>query len=148
VRPQFRHAASGEQGACLRRVRLPSGVRFVAQEAALHNFDYLFYDVAGAVPVRDWVARGEDLDKLWSYAATDDAALMQPALADDLGSVDAAALAAVCARRPQLSGQALVRKAFMWREVFDWPRERFTCGGEALEYELPGDSLGRDNFSP
>lgn len=129
----------------------------VLLDVALNHFghNYLFYDVAGALPVRERVARGDSLDGLWDFAASYDEALLHPALADDpaalagaAAATDRAALAAVRARCPSLSGQPLVRTALQWRDAFDWERTQLRCGGEALEYQLPGYYLGGNNFDP
>lgn len=122
----------------------------VLLDVALNHFghNYLFYDVAGYTPVRDRVARGEDLGNLWNFAATYDDALLHPTLVDDPSAPAGADLASLKARCPSLTGQPLVRAFHQWREAFDWERAQFRCNGESLEYNLPGFYLGADAWSP
>jgi len=120
-----------------------------------HNYD--FYDTVDHVPVRQRIAKGEDLDKLWRFDKTWEAATLHPrvldseAALDDLAMRDALAkkdLASLDARCPDLAGRARVRAFTMWRDALDWERERFPCEPSYLEAALPGFYLGKNHWDP
>lgn len=128
-------------------------------DLALNHFghNYLMYDYAGHTPIRDRVARGENLDKLWTFNQTDEGALVRPKLLDtpaalqDFVDHDPRAQQAyegLKAKCPGLSGQPLVRAFAMWREAFDWERQSFQCDAPSLEFGLPGFYLGSNRWDP
>jgi hypothetical protein len=131
----------------------------VMLDLALNHFghNYLMYDYAGARSVRDRVAAGENLDALWNFAATDEPALVNPAVLDTPAALaaltaaspaDAAQLGALTARCPALGGDALVRAFHIWRSAFDWERNQFVCASPYLEFGAPGFYLGSNRWDP
>ncbi len=112
-----------------------------------HN--YLMYDYQAFDPVRERIARGEDLDRLWDFAATRDEQLVHPALLDSPEALPQSAdLDALRARCPALQGDGLVRAFNMWRVALDWERQQFPCDPGYLEYGVPGFYLGADAWDP
>ncbi|MFT3772943.1 MAG: alpha-amylase family glycosyl hydrolase [Minicystis sp.] len=130
----------------------------VMLDVALNHFghNYLMYDYVSSRSVRDRVAAGENLDNLWDFAGTYDAALVNPALLDTPAGLtalaaqspaDAAQLAVLQQQCPGLSGDALVRAFHMWRNAFDWERAQFSCS-PYLEFGAPGFYLGANRYDP
>jgi len=134
------------------------GMRVLLDVAFNHfGHNYLMYDAADFDPVRERIARGDDLDDLWDFAATEDPALLRPEVLDSpeqlerLAASDArhrSTLGALTARCPDLAGQRLVRAYNTWRVALDWEREQFPCDGEYLEQTAPGFYLGADQQNP
>jgi hypothetical protein len=133
----------------------------VMLDVALNHFGHNFqmYDVEGVLPIRDRVAAAEDLDDLWSFGATYEAALVSPRLIDTpaalatLAANDAsvsATLAALDARCPGLDPQTRVTAFHAYREAFDWDRAAFPCtpATSYLEFQDPGFYLGADSYDP
>jgi hypothetical protein len=131
----------------------------VMLDLALNHFghNYLMYDYESSRSVRDRVAAGEDLNNLWNFSGTYDAALVNPVLLDTPAALsalaarspaDAAQLSALTARCPSLSGDALVRAFHIWRGAFDWERAQFSCDTPYLEYGAPGFYLGGNRWDP
>ena len=131
----------------------------VILDVALNHFghNYLMYDVAGVRSIRDRLAAGEDLGRLWDFAATDEESLVHPTLIDTPEALDALAagndaaradLDALQARCPDLSGLPLVRAFAMWSNALGHERESFACSADALEVGLPGFYLRNDRRSP
>lgn len=133
------------------------GLRVMLDVAFNHfGHNYLMYDTP-ATSVRERIAAGEDLDGLWDFEATEEAALVKPLLADTEKAVRAFAagdagagadLVALEARCPGLGGQALVRAFHAWRAALDGEREAFPCDTQFLEAAVPGFYLGADTWSP
>ncbi len=122
-----------------------------------HN--YLMYDGADHTPVRERIAAGEDLGRLWDFAGTFEANLLHPDVLDTPAKLATLAgassfhrqnLAALSARCPGLSGDALLRSYNMWRDALDGERAKFPCDPAAAYLELadPGFYLGKDSFNP
>jgi hypothetical protein len=131
------------------------GVKVLLDVAFNHfGHNYLLYGTSGVAEIRERVARHEDLDALWDFGATWEPALLAPRVVDrpaqlaSLPANEAAELAALTQRCPSLSGQPLVRAYHQWRTAFDWERAQFRCGGEPLEFQVPGFYLGRDAWDP
>lgn len=134
------------------------GVRVMLDVAFNHfGHNYTMYDALDFTPVRERTARGEDLSRLWDFAATYDDALLHPDVLDSpakLGALtaknplQAQSLGALKARCPALAGNDLVRAFDMWRVAFDWERASFACDAKYLESGVPGFYLGRDAWSP
>lgn len=131
----------------------------VLLDLAFNHFghNYLFYDAASFTPVRERIARGEDLDRLWDFAGTFDPALVHPELVDtparleDLARRDGAVretLASLKARCPALEGDTLVRAFDIWRDALDWERQQMACDSMVLESAAPGFYLGKDRQNP
>ncbi len=123
----------------------------VMLDVAFNHFghNYEMYDVARYRSVRDRIAAGDDLDRLWDYGATFDAALVDPQLIDSPDQLaDDPDLAALRARCPSLTGDALVRAFHMWRAALDGERATFACDAPALEAAVPGFYLGADSWNP
>lgn len=131
----------------------------VMLDLALNHFghNYLMYDYADFTPVRERIARGENLEGLWDYAGTYEEPLLHPQLLDTLQRLEElrqaspfhqANLAALEKRCPTLSGDALVRAYNIWRVALDWERQSFPCDPVYLEYGAPGFYLGRDSWDP
>jgi len=131
------------------------GVKVLLDVAFNHfGHNYLFYSTTGTSEIRERVARHENLDSLWDFAATYEPALLSPKVVDrpaqlaSLPANEAADLASLKARCPSLSGQPLVRAYHQWRTAFDGERAQFRCGGESLELNAPGFYLGRNAWDP
>ena len=134
------------------------GIKVVLDVAFNHlGHNYLFYDSARFTPVRERIARGEDLDALWDFAATFEPALVHPEVLDsaeelvrlaDADAEIARALAGLRARCPALGGDELVRGFGIWREALDWERAQLACDALFLEFAAPGFYVGADHFSP
>lgn len=131
----------------------------VMLDLAFNHFghNYRMYDTAGHRPLRRRIAAGEDLERLWDFAATHEPALVEPALADTPAAIEALAAAdpdsaaeldALRRRCPELEGAELVVAFHMWRAALDWERERFACEPLYLEHGLPGFYLGADRWNP
>ncbi len=131
----------------------------VMLDVALNHFghNYLMYDYADVDPIRERIARGDSLEALWDFAATDDPALVYPSLLDtpvaldDLAAHsqrDAETLAALEDRCPSLQGDALVRAFDTYRVALDWERDVFPCEPAYLEYGAPGFYLGANHWDP
>ncbi|MBI5548146.1 MAG: hypothetical protein HY901_30060 [Deltaproteobacteria bacterium] len=130
----------------------------VMLDLAFNHFghNYLMYDYGEFTAVRERTGRGEDLNKLWDFAGTYEANLLRPEVLDTAKELEALAernavhrarLAALQRRCPSLSGDRLVRAYHMWREAFDFERERFDCEGY-LEHNAPGFYLGSNSYDP
>lgn len=130
----------------------------VLLDVALNHFghNYLTYDYRYFDTVRERVARGEDLDRLWDFGATYDGALLYPELLDEPAELERAAsnnglhrrdLDALRVKCPSLSGDKLVRAYNAWRVAFDFERAKFACTG-LLEYDVPGFYLGANTRDP
>lgn len=130
----------------------------VLLDVALNHFghNYLKYDYQHFDPVRERVARGEDLNRLWDFGETYDESLLRPQLLDDPGDLDRVVsdigaqrrdLDALRAKCPSLTGDTLVRAYNAWRDAFDFERSRFSCTG-LLEYDVPGFYLGKNSWDP
>lgn len=130
----------------------------VMLDVALNHFghNYLLYDYVDFTPIRDRTARGDDLAKLWDFAATREEALVHPKLLDTPAALTALtqdgapkqALAALKKRCPTLAGDPLVRAFATWRVAFDWEREAFPCQDGYLEAAVPGFYLGHAAYDP
>ena len=126
----------------------------VLLDVALNHFghNYMMYDYVDFDPVRERIARGDDLGALWDFASTRDDALVYPELLDTpaalLDSAHAATLADLRQRCPELEGDALVRGFNMWRVALDWERAEFGCEMQYLEYAVPGFYIGGDGWNP
>jgi hypothetical protein len=123
----------------------------VMLDIAFNHFghNYNLYDQRGFRSVRDRIASGEDLNRLWDFGGTFDDALVHPELVDAADRLpDDADLKALKARCPALAGDALVRSYGMWRNALDHERAAFPCDGGPLELAVPGFYLGRDSWSP
>lgn len=124
----------------------------VMLDVAFNHFghNYNMYDIAGATPIHDRIARGEDLDRLWDFGATFEQALVEPVLVDSTAQLaaDDPDLKALRARCPELAGDALVRSYHMWRAALDGERDRFPCTAPALEDGAPGFYLGANSWDP
>jgi glycosidase len=122
----------------------------VMLDLAFNHFghNYAFYDTGGHVPVRERIARGEDLEALWDFDATFDPALVAPEVVDRVEEIADADLEALTARCPTLSGDALVRFANIWRDALDWERAQLDCAALSLEYAAPGFYLSGDKTNP
>jgi hypothetical protein len=111
-----------------------------------HN--YLFYDTTGHVPVRERIAAGEDLDRLWDFDATFDPALVWPEVADRVDDIPDGALEELTELCPTLWGDELVRFYNLWRDALDWERASLACDALYLEQALPGFYLAADHTRP
>ncbi len=123
----------------------------VMLDIAFNHFghNYLTYNVAGVTQIRDRVANGQDLESLWDFGSTYDAALLHPTVLDRASQLPAGAdLTALQAKCPALTGDALVRAYNIWEMAFDWDRAIFDCTNLFLEYEAPGFYLGSDQYDP
>lgn len=131
----------------------------VMLDVAFNHFghNYTMYDYTDFTPESVRVAKGEDLNRLWSFGATYEANLLRPELLDTPAKLTALAarsdyhrttLAALKQRCPSLSGQALVRSYNMWRVAFDHERAAFPCDGKYLEFGVPGFYLGSNAYDP
>ncbi|MBM4397519.1 MAG: hypothetical protein FJ087_17765 [Deltaproteobacteria bacterium] len=124
----------------------------VMLDLAFNHFghEYLFYDLAGVVPVRDRLAEGP-ADDMWDFDATFEEALVRPEVLDDPAELPPEAprtLEAICGA-PVKKGPDAVRRWLMWREAFDHERAAMDCGRPAtLEQQVPGFYLARDAWSP
>jgi len=131
----------------------------VILDVAFNHFghNYVMYDLMEFTPIRERIARGENLGALWDFAASEERALLYPEILDtpeelqwlaehDVGQ--ARNLAALRERCPDLDGQALVVAYNMWREALDWEREKFPCDTVFLEYALPGFYMGANRWDP
>jgi len=109
--------------------------------------EYHFYDYAGAVPVRERLADGDDL---WDFDRTFEPALVHPEILDEPSELPAEAdgiLSDLCGAAP--TGTEAVRRYLMWREAFDWERDRMDCSAPAtLENQVPGFYLGAGAQTP
>jgi len=125
----------------------------VMLDVAFNHFGhgYLMYDVADHRPTRDRLDEGEDIERLWDYAATEEAALLWPEVVDTPEKLEAVTardpqqkklLDALLAKCPGLQGEALVRSYHMYRAAFDHERTAMTCDGAFLEHQVPGFYLG------
>jgi len=125
----------------------------VMLDLAFNHFghNYLFYDYASFTPVRERIAHGEDLNRLWDFGATFEQELVSPAIVDTEASMRAApgmaqALRDVSDRCPNLKSDDLVRGAHLWREMLDGERTGFSCtAGMILEFQAPGFYLGQNH---
>jgi glycosidase len=128
-------------------------------DVAFNHFghNYQMYDYADYTPVRDRIAKGEDINGLWNYDATYEGNLVHPRIIDTQDALESLAktspyhqtnLAAFKQKCPNLSGQPLVRSYHMWLNALDWERGSFKCTGDPLEFEDPGFYLGSDSFNP
>ena len=131
----------------------------VMLDVAFNHFghNYLMYDVVAFDPIRERIARGEEIDDLWAFGRTEEDAHLYPVVLDDpaelarLAARDpdhGARLAALTKRCPQLSGQELLRAYHMWRVALDWERDAFPCDASFLEYGAPGFYLGANHWDP
>lgn len=137
----------------------------VMLDVAFNHFghNYQFYDYESFTPVRDRIARGENLEDLKDYGKTWQDYLLYPVLIDTEAKLNAAAsrtengrltpnaqairneLAAVrahCAAKGVngLAGDDLVRVFGMWRDMMAWERDRFDCkkhGGTTWANKTP-----------
>lgn len=127
----------------------------VILDVALNHFghNYMPYDVAGARAIPARLQSGEDLGRLWDFAATDDEALVHPTLVDTAGSLETLAAArpdvradldALDQRCPGLAGDARVRAFTMWSNALRHERDSFACDATFLEQGLPGFYLAHD----
>ena len=128
-------------------------------DVAFNHFghNYLMYDYQDFKPVHERITAGEDLDKLWDFAATYEANLEHPKLMDqELALVGRAAeggyhkaqLEALKGKCPNLAGDELVRFYNVWRNALPWERQRLSCSSGQLESQLPGFYLGRNAWDP
>jgi hypothetical protein len=141
----------------------------VMLDVALNHFghNYLMYDYVNHTPIRERIASKEDLNRLWKYNETEEESLLRPELLDSAAALTAATgagiplplqtqthklnamnLAALNAKCPNLSGDALVRSFNMWREALDSERAYFSCDPLSLEAQLPGFYMGRNATDP
>lgn len=123
----------------------------VLLDVALNHFghNYLMYDYVDFDPIRERIARGDDLDPLWDFAATRDDRLLYPQLLDTPAALPPSADVDLLRERcPELAGDQLVRAYNMWRVALDWERADFACDAGALEYGAPGFYLGSDAWDP
>ncbi len=122
----------------------------VMLDLAFNHFghNYSFYDLADVTPVRERIARGEDLDRLWDFAGTYEASLVWPEVLDREAEIPLADRAAIAARCPGLHGDPLVRAYDVWREALDAERATFRCDALFLEHAAPGFYVGADHFNP
>ncbi len=124
----------------------------VMLDMAFNHFghNYNMYDYAEYQPIRQRVAAGEDLNRLWDFGATYEQKLERPVLLDqpsklDPNDVDLKSLKQRC---PSLTGDALVRSFHMWRAALDSERASFPCTGASLEQAVPGFYLGTNSWDP
>jgi hypothetical protein len=132
----------------------------VMLDLAFNHFghNYLMYDTTEFTPIRERIAKGEDLEKLWNFTATYDAGLLKPTLLDTTaklttatgkaGSLHQKNLAALKAKCPKLSGDNLVRAYNVWRVALDSERAKFPCTSSYLEFAAPGFYVGADHWNP
>lgn len=124
----------------------------VMLDVAFNHFghNYNMYDYAEYRPIQKRIAAGENLDKLWDFAATYEQKLVHPVLLDSADQLPASDpdLAALEQRCPDLAGDALVRSFHMWRAALDQERASFPCDGGYLEAEVPGFYLGSNSWDP
>ena len=124
------------------------GVRVFLDVAFNHvGHNYLLYDTLGAVPLATRYEDGASSDTLWDFDLTYDEALLSPEVLDtpeELRALaaaepaEAAALADLRARCPELDGHALVAAFGAWRLAFEDERRGFSCDERFLEYQVPG----------
>lgn len=130
----------------------------VMLDVAMNHFghDYLFYDTAGAIPVREWLDRGFGAESLWDFDATFDPALVSPRPLDSAAVLSAtaddgltqAAAAAVDDACGNLTDAERIQSINLWRVAFDDERAAWPCGAPpTLESVLPAFYLGADNWS-
>lgn len=140
----------------------------VMLDLAFNHFghNYLMYDYVDFTPVRERIARGENLSVLSNFSSTYEAFVEKPQLLDTASKLDELAkknpwhkaqLDGLMARCPNLQGDLLVRYYNMWRDALDWERANFQCAGKDprqngaasyLEKNLPGFYTGRNKFDP
>ncbi len=133
----------------------------VMLDVALNHFghNYQMYDYVDYKPVRDRIAAGEDLDRLWDYGATQEQFLERPQLLDTpqklaqlvaSNAYHRATFESLRQKCPDLEGDALVRAYNMWREAFDHERAEFSCdpNEQFLELQAPGFYLGSTPATP
>lgn len=125
------------------------GLRVMLDLAFNHlGHEYHYYDMAGVVPLRDYLSRGAELR---DFEATYDPGLVWPEVLDtddELPGEAESVLNDLCGQ-VSLAETEGVRRYLMWREGFDWEREAMSCQRPAtLENQLPGFYLGRDGGNP
>jgi glycosidase len=126
----------------------------VMLDVAFNHFghNYNMYDYAHHQPIRNRIAAGEDLNKLWDYAATYEQNLVHPELLDTPAELAALGndpdLTSLKAKCPTLAGDALVRSFHMWKAALDGERAGFPCTAPSLENAVPGFYLGADSWNP
>jgi len=135
-----------------------NGTRVILDVAFNHfGHNYLMYDYVDFYPTRERIANGENLDRLWDFAATDDERLVHPEILDrpeeleDLAARDPFTrgnLDLLLERCPDLTGQDLVVAYNMWRVALDWERAQFPCDTQYLESAVPGFYLGSNSWDP
>jgi hypothetical protein len=115
------------------------------------------YTVMGQTSIRERVSNGQDLDDLWDFEKTFDAALVRPKVLDTIEKLDdyvhrdpkvAADLTEFKNRAPELEGDDLVRGFNMWRVMTESERNRYNpANPNYLEYQVPGFYRG-SNVQP
>ena len=131
----------------------------VMMDLAFNHFghNYELYDTDGFDPVREQIARGDSLERLWDFEATYDDRLLFPEVLDTPAELEAlaeqdagvaAAMDGLLARCPSLEGQELVRAFGAWRLALDSERHDFDCDHLYLEYLAPGVFAGKSSHQP
>lgn len=131
----------------------------VMLDVALNHFghNYLMYDATDFSTLRERVARGEDLSRLWDYSATFEPSLLRPELLDTPEALERVAasnparrleLDTLRKRCPKLTGDELVRGYNVWRVALDNERAGFDCHNVSLEVGAPGFYMGGNRWDP
>ncbi len=133
------------------------GLRVMLDVAFNHfGHNYQMYDYAQYTPVRDRLARAENMDDP-NFDHSEDDALIHPSILDTPQALSQLAmtdngtktnLATLQAKCPTLSGLALVRAYHMWKNALDNERQNFQCTDTYLEFQDPGFYLGANSYDP
>jgi len=134
------------------------GIKVMVDIAFNHfGHDYLLYDYSEYMPVRERIARGEDLARLWDFDATYEDHLLRPTLLDSVDKLNQLAarepshrenLAQLKSRCPSLAGKSLVLAYNTWLNALDNERGQFSCDQNSLESRAPGFFMGSNRLDP